>query len=190
MKLFFKLLFAMSVTLLLAGCGFHLRGAIALPESMSSVSIKGTTEYTELGRALYRTLRRAGVAIVDAKDASLHIKILRDEVQRRVLSVDSSGKANEYELKHLLRYSATDRENVVMVPGQEISTVRTYTFDPNNLLAKGDEEAKLRKTIIERSAQQMLRQLSAAMRHQAGQPQAQPKVEPATDTSTPASTTR
>ena len=162
----FSLALVTSTSLLLSSCGFHLRGAIVLPESLSTVSIQGTTEYSDLGRVLYNSLRRAGVSIVPVTDAGLHLQILKDEVQRRVLSVDASGKANEYELKHLLRYTATDRKGVPVVQEQDISTTRAYRFDPNSLLAKGDEEQKLRKDIIRSSAQQMLRQLSAAMRHQ------------------------
>ena len=156
-----------STSILLNGCGFHLRGAIVLPESLSTVSIQGTTEYSELGRVLYRSLRRAGVSIVPEDEAVLHLQILRNEIQRRVLSVDANGKANEYELKHLLRYTATDRQGAPVLREQDISTTRTYRFDPNSLLAKGDEEQTLRKDIIRSSAQQMLRQLSAAMHHQA-----------------------
>ncbi len=182
---FLYLAFVTATLLLLSGCGFHLRGAIALPESLSSVSIAGTTEYSELGRALYGSLRRGGVAIVAKEEAALHIQILRDEVQRRVLSVNASGKANEYELKHQLRYSVSDREGVFVVPVQDISTTRAYTFDPNNLLATGDEEQKLRKSIIVSSAQQLLRQLSAAMRHETRQQVKSDKPAGTTDTPAP-----
>ena len=161
--LFFALV--TSTSILLTSCGFHLRGAIALPETMSNVSIEGTTEYSVLGRALYGSLRRAGVAIVAKDEASLNIQILRDEIQRRVLSVDASGKANEYELKHQLRYSVSNRDGVFVVPAQDIITTRAYTFDPNNLLAKGDEEQKLRKTIVASSALQLLQSQGFLLDH-------------------------
>lgn len=153
----------------LSACGFRLRGAIALPESLSTISIEGTTEHTDIGRVLYRSLKRGGVIITSADEAALRLQILRDEVVRRVLSVDATGKANEYELKHLLKYSATDSKGKVLIDAQEISTTRAYTFDPNSILAKGDEEQQLRKSMILSSAQQLLRQLSAAMRRHAAQ---------------------
>ncbi|MFO7603417.1 MAG: hypothetical protein R6X06_06345, partial [Gammaproteobacteria bacterium] len=95
--------------------------------------------------------------------------------------VDATGKANEYELKHLLRYSAVDDRGAILVEAQDITMVRAYRFDPNNLLAMGDEERKLRQTVILSSAQQLLRQLSAAMRRHAAPPTPAPDSEaPAT----------
>lgn len=166
----------------LSACGFRLRGAITLPESLSSVAIEGTSEHTDLGRVLYRSLKRGGVIITSADEAGLRIQILRDEVLRRVLSVDAAGKANEYELKHLLRYTAIDKEGHEIVRAQDISTVRAYKFDPNSLLAKGDEEKQLRKTIILSSAQQLLRQLTAAMRQQDTRNDTSVETAPATTT--------
>lgn len=163
----FLVLLLTILVLQLSACGFRLRGAITLPESLSSVSIEGTTEHADLGRVLYRALKRGGVSITSAEAAALRLQILKDEVHRRVLSVDASGKANEYELKHLLRYTAVDKNDKVVVRAQDITTARAYKFDPNSLLAKGDEEQKLRKTIILSSAQQMLRQLTAALRQNA-----------------------
>jgi len=179
------------ITLQLSACSFRLRGAIKLPESLSTIAIEGTTEHSELGRVLYRSLKRGGVTIVSTTDAALRLQILKDDVQRRVLSVDASGKANEYELKHRLHYSAIDNNGEPLVLDQEISTVRAYHFDPNIVLAKGDEERKLRKDIILRSAQQLLRQLSAAMKTHAAEKTKEMKqqsapVDPASIKSTPA----
>ena len=112
------------LTLQLSACGFRLRGAITLPESLSTISIEGTTEYTDIGRVLYRSLKRGGVIITSADEAALRLQILRDEVVRRVLSVDAAGKANEYELKHLLRYTAIDNKGQVVVEAQDIFRFR------------------------------------------------------------------
>lgn len=176
-------------TLQLSACGFRLRGAITLPESLSTIAIEGTTEHSELGRVLYRSLKRGGVTIVGRAEAALLLQILQDDVQRRVLSVDATGKANEYELKHRLRYSAVDSKGEPLALDQEISTVRAYQFDPNSILAKGDEERKLRKDIILRSAQQMLRQLSAAMKTHAARQTGEDKIEATPTESTSLETT-
>ena len=185
LSFFFTLALFASASLLLSSCGFRLRGAITLPESLTSIAIEGTSEHSDLGRVLYRSLKRGGVTIVPTAEAALRLQILKDEVQRRVLSVDATGKANEYELKHLLRYAAIDSKGEALVLDQDITTVRAYQFDPNSILAKGDEEQKLRKAIILSSAQQMLRQLSAAMRRHAAQQTDVDKVEakPATSES-------
>ena len=185
------LLIAVIVLMLsqLSACGFRLRGAITLPESLSTVSIEGTTEYTDIGRVLHRSLKRGGVIITSADEAVLRLQILKDEIVRRVLSVDATGKANEYELKHLLRYSAIDNTGKVLIEAQDISTVRAYKFDPNTILAKGDEEQKLRKAMVLSSAQQLLRQLTAAMHRQSSKAAADKKTEPVSEpaqTNTPA----
>jgi LPS-assembly lipoprotein len=52
------------LALALAGCGFHLRDKLALPEDSPPVQVRSTTPYSELVTILERSLRNAGVTVV------------------------------------------------------------------------------------------------------------------------------
>jgi len=80
LSIVFTLALVTGTSILLSSCGFRLRGAITLPESLSTIAIEGTTEHSDLGRVLYRSLKRGGVSIVSTSDAGLRLQILKDEV--------------------------------------------------------------------------------------------------------------
>ena len=63
--------------------------------------------------------------------------------RRRVLSVSAANQPNEYEITYTVSFSVTagDKE---LLPPQEVSATRTYSFNEPLLLAKGHEEDVLR----------------------------------------------
>ena len=79
----------------------------------------------------------------DRSQASAVVSILKDNVERRVLSVSALNQPNEYEVTYTVGFSVTagDKE---LLPPQEISTTRSYSFDARLLLAKGHEADILR----------------------------------------------
>lgn len=147
-----------------SSCGFHLRGAVELPPEMTAVAIQGTKPYGELGVALRNGLARVGGEVVDsAQQARSVLVISRDASQRRVLSVDSSGQANQYELEYTLGFRLDDPDGVTRVVAQSIQLRRQYRFDPNQTLAKADEEARLVREMRDEAVRQMLRRLKAGL---------------------------
>lgn len=154
----------------LAGCGFHLRTAVPLPPQMETTLVQGTAPLGELGRAIQRALDGAGSKITSSRDdATAVLVIQRDEVQRRVLSVDSSGKVNQYELTYYLRFALQARDGAVLLPAQSISLQRSYTFDPNNVLSKGNEETELRQDMIRFAVRQMMRRIEIGLQRRTPQ---------------------
>ncbi len=83
-----------------------------------------------------------------------------DEVVRRTLSVYAQNKPNEYEVTYNVRFSVTSAEKELLAP-QDISEVRSYSFDETRLLAKEHEEAILRQTMAHDLADRVIRQLSS-----------------------------
>ena len=151
------------VVVLLPACGFHLRGAIPLPKVMAITHVEGTAPLSDLGRTLTRNLRSAGVSLTeDPRAASALLIIQRSQMQRRVVSVNRTGLANAYELDYRLTYMLKAPDGRVLIAPRRISLLREYTFDPNNVLAKGNEEDALRRDMIGFAVRQMLRQLQTA----------------------------
>ena len=91
--------------------------------------------------------------------ASAVVTILKDNVKQRVLSVSNLNQPNEYELTYTVSFSVTagDRE---LLPPQEISTTRDYSFDARLLLAKGHEADILRGAMARDLADMVMRRLA------------------------------
>lgn len=156
------------LTLALSACGFRLRGSVVLPEQMQSTYISGTDEFSELAVQLRNSLKSSGAELVRSLDvASAHLLILEDVMKRRVLTVDSQGRASEFELNYVVRFKVIDREDTLLVPEQQISLVRDLRFDINNVLAKDQEEQQLRRELVRFAVRQMMQRINAIFKSSA-----------------------
>jgi LPS-assembly lipoprotein len=147
--------------LALSGCGFHLRESVTLPGFLQATAVQGVTEYSDLDLSLKRAFRQAGYPLTTAEQASSILVITRNRISRRVLSINSEGVANEYELKYMLRFKLLDNEKQVRMPEQTVTLYRSYRYDPDNVLAKAAEEERLKRTMTEMAVDQLIRRIRA-----------------------------
>jgi len=159
-------LMLISTLLLLAGCGFHLRGSVDLPADLQRMHIQGTSKYSALGVELRRSLRANGIDVVDTvNEAQVVLQISAPEYKRRLLSVSGiSGKTAEYELQYSLNVSLKDRQGKVLLVPQPLRQLRDYTYDRDNVLGKGNEEARFRVEMERDLVLQVLRRLQSYRR--------------------------
>ena len=158
-----RLVGALVLATLLAGCGFHPRGSAPLPTSLEALSVEAAQAHGPLADAMEAALHGAGVVMVDdPAHASARLKLSEPGFQRRVLSVDSSGHANEYELYYGLNFTLLNAAGDVLLPSQEVSVVREFAFDPGNVLASDQEEALIHDEMRRQAVEQLLRRLRRA----------------------------
>lgn len=166
-RLAIRLWLAVLLALQLNACGFHLRGAVELPEVMARTHVEGGAG-SDLYYELENALINAGAEVVASAEAATGTLTLhKQQVQRRVLSVDSLGRAAEYELTLQLAFSLKDSAGKIIADNERLSIVRDYSFDPDSVLAKGDEEAALRREMNRFAVAQMLRRLQSLARRPA-----------------------
>ncbi len=152
---------------LLGGCGFHLRGAVILPQSMSNTVIVGA-DGSELYYEIENALRNAGGSVAKSVDATSSVLVINGQsISRRVLSVDSQGRDAEYELTLKLIFSLRDPSGRQIADRETITVNRAFTFDPDNVLAKSEEETTLRNDMLRQGVEQMMRRLDALSRQPA-----------------------
>ena len=145
--------------LLVSGCGFHLRGSLKEIGHLPVIYIH-TERGSHLGVEATQIFRQAGVELTDDRDQAEWLLTLSDEKEdRRVLSVDSSGKVQEYELHYGLIYQLQDQNGKQLLEEQELGLVRDYSFSGTDVLAKDDEETLLYRGMREQAAQMILRRL-------------------------------
>ncbi len=154
------------VSLLLSGCGFHLRGGTELALGVNSVYVE-TQGASALKAEVTRQLQNAGVEVSSRPGGdSLRLTLSNEQYDRRVLSVDpSTGKVREYEVGLKARVSARDSHGKDLLKDQEVSQIRDFIFDENAVLGTYREESVLRKELTRDTAAQVLRLLQAASLH-------------------------
>ena len=147
--------------LAVAGCGFQLEGHTPLPSVVRTPYVEAPDRQSDFVLSLRHALLANGAHIMpDRAKASAVVSILEDKIVRRVLSVSALNQPNEYEVTYTVGFSvsAGDKE---LLPAQEVSAIRTYSFDERLLLAKGHEEDILRRDMARDLAERVMRRLSS-----------------------------
>ncbi len=126
--------------------------------------VENSPLYYELESAL---LAAGGQVVETAESATAILAIHGERYGRRVLSVDSAGRASEYELSLRVAYSLTTPQGEVLAGQDEASLLRDYRFDPANVLASGGQEEMLQNEMRRYVVRQILRRLQST----AGRPE-------------------
>jgi LPS-assembly lipoprotein len=147
---------------LLGGCGFHLQGHTPLPAVVRQPFVEAPDVQSDFVQYLRHALLSNGAQLTPEKNqASAVVSILRDSVARRVLSVSATNQPNQYEVTYTVGFSVTAPGGKELLPPQEISATRTYSFDERILLAKNHEEEILRQDMARDLADMVMRRLAS-----------------------------
>jgi len=152
----------------LSACGFHLAGSRPLPEALQVVSIDVITPYkvTEppVETALRANLQRRGAQVVEkVQDVPVtHIRLSELKELRDPLSIGLDGKAREFRLITSVRYEVQRGDQVLLAPDTLFAT-RDFSFEPEEVLAKEAEEARLREFIQAELAELLMLRLEARL---------------------------
>lgn len=154
--------FVIFMLIVLAGCGFHLRGEAIIPDSLKVIYIQGVEMNRDLGRELKQSLTRNGVIVVsDYQQDSAILTIVEYKVDRRVLSVGSDAKVNEVELYGFAEFKVIDAEGQVLSDQQRVEARRDLQFDQNQVIGTTEEARLLRQQLDQQLVQSILRRLAA-----------------------------
>ncbi len=145
-----------------AACGFQLRGAADLPESIQTLHIQGVSMRQGLGLELKRTLRRNGVNVIDDYiEGAAILSFLSNRYERHVLSVGGNAKVSEYELILDVVFQLTDNQQNILIDNEHLEARRDYQFDQEQVLGRDVEERLLREEMDDQISQAILRRLAA-----------------------------
>lgn len=149
--------------LMLAGCGFQLRGEANVPEALKTLYIQGiNTQQDTLGLQLKRALKRNGIHVLDEyRDSAAIFTVLENRYERRVLSVASNATVREFELNAWVTFKVTDDKGEELSDVQRVEASRNYQFDRDQILAMDEQERVLREDLNKQMVQSILRRLSA-----------------------------
>ena len=125
------------LSIMLLACGFQLRGTI--DADFNSIYIYGGSE--GLNKHLIKRFKQAGIKI-QIENPEKTLEVLNDRLDKRILSLNSSGSVKEYELIYQVSYRFKSLNDAW---GNEIKkeVIRDYTYDDDNRVAKELEEKNL-----------------------------------------------
>jgi LPS-assembly lipoprotein len=154
-----KALAALCLALALTGCaGFHLRGQATLPFD---------TLYVDGNSAMLVELKRNIAAgthtrLINGAPGADAVFTVDHEVREKViLSLDTSGRVREYELRYRVGFRVHDGKGRDWIAPNEIQLTRAISFN-DQVLAKEAEEVLLYRDMQTDMVQQIVRRLSAA----------------------------
>lgn len=154
------------VVLLLAGCGFQLRGQAQLPPEMAVTYVQSQQAIGVppgvLSRRLQTLLASNGVTVTrDPDQATATVTILREGSSRRTVAADRFDVKRAYWLAYDASYQVTLRNGKTLVPAESISANRSLLFDENRVLGFEAAQESLVDSMAEDIAWQIIRRLQA-----------------------------
>lgn len=146
--------------LVLAGCGFQLRGSFSLPYESIYISAGESV----VGAGLKRYIRASGeTRVVDsASDAQVTFLRTAEKRSTMVLSYSSSGRVREKRLQYHYAYRIVDSKGRDLVPQNYVELNRDVTYADSATLAKTQEEDLLWRDMENDLVQQLMRRLVTA----------------------------
>ena len=166
-----------ALLIVVAGCGWRLRGATAVELALPPMFVEITDATGALRREMERGLKTAGVAVVAERElASLILLVGPENTRRRVLSVGAAGKAREYELQYSLRFAVNRADGTQVLPGQTISLQRDYAFDEEQVLASDRAQQRLFDQMRVNAVHNVLQRLGSARDKLAAEPAQEPET--------------
>lgn len=148
------------VTGLMQGCGFHLRGVVTLPASVSVVHVSSTDQ--ALQTQVEETLRISGAKVVpQAADATAVVNIADVKFGRTVRTIDTRGKVTGYLLSYTANFNVKSTAGKTLLDSEALGVERDYNYDSTQVLAKEGEEKFLRGEMERDVAQRIVRRLAS-----------------------------
>src|SRR6266850_1869334 len=148
------------VAVLLAACGFHLRGQAQLP--FETLYIPGNNPLVvELKR---NVVAASKTRLVDSPgDAQAVLGFTQELRDKVILSFNTAGRVSEYRLRYRVGIRVTDPKGAqVYLPTSEILLTRDMSYSDAQVLAKETEETLLYRDMQSDMVQQIMRRLVAA----------------------------
>lgn len=145
-------------------CGFQLRGALDITADIAPVYIDRGDAF-ELAREIESLLERNRITLAtDSAAAGSQLILVNEHEGRRVLSVDSSGRASEYLLTYTVNIKVKIRQAKETMDAVSLS--RSLVFDPNAVLAVTNEAELLYRDMRKDAARLVLMKLQARSTHE------------------------
>jgi LPS-assembly lipoprotein len=150
----------LALALVLAGCGFRLRGTADVP--FQTLYVPNATSGIALD--LKRNVQAGTHARVvdDPKGADAVLQFIEETRSKEILSLTAQGRVREFQLRYRVGFRVHDGKGQEFLPTSTIQLTRDVTFNDTEILAKEQEELLLFRDMQSDMVQLIMRRLAAA----------------------------
>lgn len=153
---------SLAAVMLLAACGFAMRGVTPLPFDTMYVGIPDNTKF---GADVRRALRAASpdTRLVDDSDqAQAILQMVRNRRSLREVSLNAQGRVEEYELGIDFTFRLITNKGIAILPDTTLSVYREMPYDDQVVQAKQGQIESLYQSMQQSLVSRLLRRLTAA----------------------------
>jgi LPS-assembly lipoprotein len=151
------------MALMLAGCGFELRGDPTVGLKTLNISSAAPSSVVNDIRRILATGQTRIVA--KPSEAEAQLRILEERREKVVHTITGTGRVYEFQLRLIVRYDVlTPGQELPLVPPTEVVSTRLITYSESAPTAKEAEEQLLYKDMQVDVAGRILRNI-AVVRH-------------------------
>jgi LPS-assembly lipoprotein len=162
MRVMQRLFFILSILLMIAGCGFKLRGTAEVPFEKLYVPNATTGIALDLKRNIQSGTRAK--VVDEPKEADAILQFTEESRQKEILSLSGSGRVREFRLRYRVGFRVHDGKAGEYVPQSTVELSRDVSFNDTEVLAKEAEELLLYRDMQSDMVQQIMRRLAAAQK--------------------------
>ena len=152
--------FAAFLSLVLAGCGFQLRGTAELPFQTLYMPPASSGIALDVKRNIVAGTNTK--VVDDPKQAEAQLQFTQEIRDRNILSLAATGRVREYQLRYRVVFRVHDGKGGDFVPTSTVQLTRDITFNDSDVLSKETEEQLLYRDMQFDMVQQIMRRLAAA----------------------------
>jgi LPS-assembly lipoprotein len=151
------------VLLMLAGCGFALRGSDPAMSQLESIQLTATNQYGPLVLAVEKSLQLRDVKVNADNGSTYHLYLVGERSTRRPVSTTSQISVAEYELQLEIDFQLQDPAGDWVLPLTTMVDERIYSFDRGSFIGNSAEEALLIREMQADLINRMISRVSAAI---------------------------
>lgn len=157
-----RLWISFMMTLPLAACGFQLRGSRAdakLPFSSVNLEIG---KNSPLERELRTAIISQGTTAIatDRKSADVTLRILSEQQEKKVLTINAQGQVREFSLIYRLRFDVIGQDATQLVSDTELALQTFMSYSESQAIAKETEERLIYNDLRADAVSQIMRRLA------------------------------
>src|SRR5215467_12165852 len=164
-RVLLKILIVAVAFLATTGCGFQLRGQVALPAAFQRLKLCPEDRFNDFQRILRRNLKLNGICVIDSCQAEAvnTLSITNQGFSERNIAYGSNAQVNRVLLQFQLQYQILDPDCQVICPENTLRVERELVINPNAIVGTETERHQVEAELYQDAAIQLIRQLSVAV---------------------------
>lgn len=150
----FAMIFSVLLSVLLWGCGFHLRGVQQFPPELKKIYIQTKSPNTTMVLSLHQLLVDNGVTLVSSpKEASSILELSDVSSSEQGVSLLGAGQATMNRLTDSVTYSLRDVHTGTVVKGPEVvSFSENYSTNASLILSSNYQSSDISHVLDQKIA--------------------------------------